>query len=655
MRRFPRTRLSALSLLVCSACNQGLEDPRFATGSQSIVASEDGTRVYVANADEGTVSAVDVATGDVHELAVGIEPTRVARIGDRILATVRGERGIAVLRDDGGSLVVDRRLDTGVEPVGIVASEDGTRFFVAASLSGQVEVWDAVSWTRTASFQVPGEPRWLALHPGGRALYVGSHVGGRLSVIDLEENTVAAVILPDRETFPVSAINLDVAVNEETGGVAMPRRITGDLAISPDGDSLAVPLLHVDNINGEDTAPEDGSGFYGSSGRFNPGVVVIDLASSGLPTDTVRLLDPTGFDLDGSRLGSVISSVSWTPDGKGIVVPMEGARSVAFIDTAPTQNGGQPSFGEPGGSGSVMNPEFVTVRLVDVDQGPRGVAFTTEGDAFVQAFLDRSVGVLPVEDATEGFGENSPALGGLSPMADTAIVGVGMGTLPSETFAVVAESKLTFQQEAGRTLFFTARDPSVSDPFSGLSCGTCHAGGRADGITWPLFEGQRQTPSLAGGISATAPYTWNGDVATVAHEAMLTSQGRMGGTGLTPADAAAVEAFIEVLRTPDAPGRGEAEPELELGREIFFREDVGCGSCHSGDLFTDNEPYDMFGLIGVGTRALNGILASAPYLHDGSAPDLRAVLILSADGEMGDTGMLDDGEFEALLAYVSSL
>ena len=63
----------------------------------------------------------------------------------------------------------------------------------------------------------------------------------------------------------------------------------------------------------------------------------------------------------------------------------------------------------------------------------------------------------------------------------------------------------------------------------------------------------------------------------------------------------------------------------------------------------------MYGITGVRTRSLVGVAASAPFLHDGSAPTIEAVLITARDGEMGDTSTLDSGEMEDLANYIKSL
>ena len=80
-----------------------------------------------------------------------------------------------------------------------------------------------------------------------------------------------------------------------------------------------------------------------------------------------------------------------------------------------------------------------------------------------------------------------------------------------------------------------------------LSCATCHAGSRSDGLTWSTLDGPRQTPSLAGVVSATEPVTWDLGVRTVREEAQITSEERMGGAGLWEDDAQAIARLSHAL------------------------------------------------------------------------------------------------------------
>ncbi len=188
-----------------------------------------------------------------------------------------------------------------------------------------------------------------------------------------------------------------------------------------------------------------------------------------------------------------------------------------------------------------------------------------------------------------------------------------------------------------------------------MSCSTCHFEGRNDGLTWTFDRGPRQTPSLAGVVSARAPVRWEGDRETVAVDAMRTSQGLMGGEGLTESDAADIEAFVDFTRNVDLPLKGTTDPTIELGRSIFERPDVGCVSCHSGALYSDNVQHDLLGLSGVKTPSLIGVGATAPYFHDGSASTLREVVLRGRTGAMGNTSSLSDVEVDALARFLESL
>ncbi len=129
----------------------------------------------------------------------------------------------------------------------------------------------------------------------------------------------------------------------------------------------------------------------------------------------------------------------------------------------------------------------------------------------------------------------------------------------------------------------------------------------------------------------------------------------MGGSGLGQADGLKIASFVDWTREPDLPLTGSTSDSVLRGTDLFEAEDVGCADCHNGAAFTDNEAYDMYGIVGVRTRSLVGVAASAPFLHDGSAPTIEAVLLTSRDGSMGDTAGLDDGQMEDLANYIKSL
>jgi DNA-binding beta-propeller fold protein YncE len=257
------------------ACGGGLNDNRFPTGSDTIAASAKYDAVVTVNPDEGTISRVDLATQKVTELIVGAEPTRIARAGNRFFVTLRGERAIAVISAD---FEVEKMIQTGAEPFGVVASENGKRVYVSVSQANQIIEIDANKLEKLRTFKVADEPRWLALHPSDKSLYVASAFAGRLTRIDLRSGDRSRVELPHTTRF----------IDDDESVVELTVRITGDLAVTPDGQRLVVPVVYVDN---ETTVEEPVDGRpvqngYGASGmtlgRINPSVVRIPLGRGGV-------------------------------------------------------------------------------------------------------------------------------------------------------------------------------------------------------------------------------------------------------------------------------------------------------------------------------------------------------------------------------------
>jgi len=655
-------RTIALVALAAGCSTQGLEDPRFATGSTTMVVAKEGPVLYSVNVDEGTVARLDADAGDLSEVDVGGEPTRIARVGDELWVTLRTERAIAVLADVEGKLEVQSTITVGAEPFGIVATENGKRVYVALSQADEVLEFDGRSKERLRSFDVMDDPRWLGLHPSDKVLYVASPYGGKASWIDLVEGNVFPIDLPDTQR------------NTERGEVELTPRITGDPAFSVDGGELALPMLYVDNETGVDTIDEPDrpqNNGYGSSGvgvsRMNPSVVVIETdPETGIPEwdedDHEAVFLAATVIRNGGRGSEVMrsypSAVTATPNGAEWMISFEGSAAVVAVqrkaDGVSSRGAavkpavtGVAEPGAPGGSREVFTSPseggFVErpMRVILSQVGPRSVAFLAEETAYLHSWLDRSVAKLPYSEAHDEIGDGRAEF--------------GMNSLEAYTGRRITESALSADVEEGRRLFYSANDARMAGSGAGISCATCHFDGRNDGLTWTLDGQKRQTPSLAGPVDQTAPVTWADEVDSVADEAMITSSLRMGGNGLVDEDALKIEAYVAWSRLPDTELAGVNDPLVALGKEVFERDEVGCAACHSGELLTDNNSHQLYGSLPTQTPTLRGVSASAPYLHDGSEPTLRDLLERVRDGSMGDTSSLSDREMDALEAYLKSL
>lgn len=673
--------VAALSMMALAGCTGNLGEDG-ALSSSALATAPDGA-IFVADADNGELLKVNTTTQEVSKLVVGSDPRRVVRVADQIFVTLSAEGSIAVVNDTAAGLVLEGVYPVGAEPFGIVAAPNGEQLYVAISMEDAVVELDLASMEETRRFRVPGQPRWVAMHPNGKKLFVASAMEGVLVRIDLSDGDTRPLSFPEtnRETF----------TQDEFGGrnevVDLTPRVTGDLAVSPAGDVLAVPTLFVDNAtsvgsadpmaDGSGTRVEDGrttvSQGYASGNiengltRFNPSLVTIPLNDSGEPNDHLgtavlmagrapitandenfferehfeeHLLDPD-FTGAGKLVRGYLSSVVFDPRGHMMLATIEGAGTVAAIPTYPTSNGFPSEFDDfLGHNGFEGNQLF---NFVGTDAGAAALAFTDEDTVWSYSFIGRSLSEIDY-GRVEGNIEKQ-AMGehfNTSAWFEGASVELGPSLLPPDI-------------EEGRRLFFSATDSAMATAGAGVSCATCHFDGRNDGLTWQFDHGPRQTPSLAGKVSLTAPVTWTNEVESVATEAFITSQGRMGGHGINAIQTAEISAFIDFTRDPDVRSALLDPAAVARGKALFESAETACATCHSGERYTNNESYAMVGLDSVNTPGLVSVAATAPYLHDGSAKTLRDVIDRADEIGMGSTAHLSDADKADLELYLRSL
>jgi YVTN family beta-propeller protein len=199
------------------------------------------------------------------------------------------------------------------------------------------------------------------------------------------------------------------------------------------------------------------------------------------------------------------------------------------------------------------------------------------------------------------------------------------------------------------------------------SCASCHPGdGRADALNWDLLNdgvgNPKNTKSLL--FATRTPPVMSLGVRTDAKGAIRAGlQCILFQSRPTEETAGSIEAYLQSLKPVPSPYlvHGQPSAAARVGKSIFAR--AGCASCHTGDLFTDLRPHD------VGTRVscdnptdkfytptLVEVWRTAPYLHDGSAPTIRDVVVTrNQNDEHGKTSKLSRKEIDDLCAYVLSL
>ena len=128
-------------------------------------------------------------------------------------------------------------------------------------------------------------------------------------------------------------------------------------------------------------------------------------------------------------------------------------------------------------------------------------------------------------------------------------------------------------------------------------------------------------------------------------------------------------------------GQIDLSQEEEAGRELFFSEEIGCGSCHTGVLLTDfaysnvgqynsySDPgreritFDENDIGKFKTPSLRNIEYTAPYFHDGSFETLEEVIDFFATGGSDHMNKdprlsafsINDEEKEQLIAFLKTL
>ena len=162
------------------------------------------TRLYVTNADGPALFAVSLAGGDIQEARVGNGPEAVvvAPDGSSVWVANRDDGTVSVLDPYTlGSIAV---LGSGRAPVRIAFGADGGRAYVVNAGEAGVAVFDARTRVRLGSIPVGNYPLGIALDPDGSKAWVASTRDDELSVIDLATNTVAGRVNVGPEPFALA-------------------------------------------------------------------------------------------------------------------------------------------------------------------------------------------------------------------------------------------------------------------------------------------------------------------------------------------------------------------------------------------------------------------------------------------------------------------
>lgn len=608
--------------------------------SSNIVFDGNGGRLWVANQDSNSVSVFNTASNArLAEITVGAGPRTLAVAPNgNVWVANKHAATLSVINPVSLSVTQTIALPFASQPFGLAFAPTGGYAFVALEAGGRLLKFDAASGVLLASLTVGPNARHVSVNADGTSVYVSRFItpplpgentaqvlpgaaGGEVLVVNAASMTVTSVITLGHSDLP----------DFEIQGSGVPNYL-GAVALSPDGSTAWVPSKQ-DNV-------ARGTLRNGANLNFQNTVRAI---ASRIELDTNSEDLEARVDLDNASLAS---AAVFDPYGNYLFVALETSREIAVVDAQ----------------------RWYEIFRFDAGRAPQGLAISNDGRRlYVNNFLDRTIGVYDLSRLLN-LGESSV----------TAVA-----SLPAVTV-----EPLTAQVLKGKQLFYDARDTRLArDAY--MSCASCHNDGGHDGRTWDLTgmgEGLRNTASLRGRSGAQGFLHWSANfdevqdfeaqIRTLAGGSGLMSDAdfntstRSQPLGLTKAglsaDLDALAAYVASLssfaNSPYRNADGSMTAAAVAGREVFRI--ANCAQCHGGASFTISAAANLRdvgtlkptsggrlggALTGIDVPTLRDVWATAPYLHDGSAPTLSAAI--SAHGNVS----LGTGDLANLVAYVEQI
>ncbi len=532
-------------------------------------------------------------------------------------------------------------------PAGLTWSADGKRIFAAESGTSRIAEIDPAKGEIIRRFTTGRFPRGLAVVPRRQLLLATDWGLDRLTVIDLATGVTKANIPVGRQptavaitkdeslafvsnllpattaTAPDTASEvsvIDLQTLQAKPAIRLPLGSTNARGIAISGDGRAVYVVHTLGRFNLPTTQLD-RGWVNTNA-----LTLIDVASNKI-TATVLLdqvmdgaADPWGVALD--------------PSGLRMFISLAGVHQLAVLDLERL-----PEILK-------QAPELLVndlaalhrnnlIRRIDLPaQGPRGLSVSPDGKLVaIAGYFSGNV----IFTDTNGA---APAALPLGPQAAAQLARQGE--------AIFHDAGRCFQRW--------------------LSCASCHADARADGLNWDLLNDGLGNPKNARSLvfsDRTPPLMSH---AARSHLAACVRAGFVHILFTEPkdADAEAVVAYIKSLQPVVSPYRkedGSLTESAQRGEKLFKDPQVACAKCHPGTVSTDLAMYDVGtsrpfdrGAKAFDTTSLVELWRTPPYLHDGSANTIRQVLVeQNREDKHGVTSKLTPAQIDDLAAYLLSL
>lgn len=691
----PATSASAASSAPSASVKEAPPAPLARREGQALVRSPNEAALYLADEDHSALRRVALTPeltfapaiaepptihfGDAVEARVELpgRPAQVFATGDRVLVTVR-DPGLLMVFSSGEAPKELGRVALPYDAWGLAVSPDAKVAYVTSAWSHKLSRIDLGTMRVTWSVDVAREPRGVTVTADGARVYVTHLIGQDLTQIDVAaEPKVARVSFP---ADPLRTFAGDKTVTASLGYAAI---------LSPDGHRLFAARHALGALwswQGNSTV-DVFSTVTGAPVAITRGGKPLGQVTSQQLKDGPSWADHAGSFAVGSNNFVQPRALVYRRKTNHLLVASEGRSLLAELDALSTAPGVIINrFYRLGG---LTTEDPTKIQVPPHCGAPTGIALSNDEDvAWVYCrTTDNVVAVRLTPDGARGVS---------SEISYVANGGYHKKLSPWGPFAyarlAVPEAKESLA--LGRRLFFDAEEPVVSGE---MACAGCHPDGRDDGHVWrevrtkyspenPHFRAgpslaiglepepygvARQTPMLAGRVTAVGPYGWHGESATLVDRIKAGFQLHRADQHLT--DGATLrmraEPLAEFLRTGLVPPPREArelDESEQKGKIVFESTKTRCVTCHilKGELtdrsttplrgfkalpYFDEDPrrdYKVPSLFYVGS--------TAPYYHDGSAATLDDLVEHNLD-RMGQTSHLTPAERSQLVAYLKTL
>lgn len=597
--------LSADSLFLSSSAGG---QPTGYQGPCAVTVSQDGTTLYVADADARQVVWIELPSGRiVRRVAVPGVPTGLVAAHDRKLLVVTcasPHSTVALLDASSGKMVA--AVPAGHTAMAPVIGPDGKRLYVCNRFDNDVSVIDLATARQVARVPAVREPIAAAITPDGKAVLVANHLPLARTDPAAKGNVSPFITVIDTRTFATSAIELPHGATNLRG-----------ICVAPDGKHAFVTHL----MSNFESVP-----FRIEGGWINVNVIsVIDVAQR-KATHTV------GLDAYEYAAGNPWG-IACTSDGHSICVSLAGTHELCVIDhsdaTSSWARSLSPMMGVWPIYPSLGDSPWRRIKLSG--KGPRELAISDSKIYVVQYFSD-TVAVVDLRNPSA-----------------TPVPAIALG--PEPKINMVRRGEMLFHDA---TICFQHWQ----------SCASCHPEGRTDGLNWDLLndgEGNskntksmllahRTPPAMAEGIRMSAEGAVRSGLSTI-----LFAQ-------RPEEEAVAIDSYLKSLRPEPSPHLidGRLSAAAERGRKVFHSDAITCDRCHPAPLYTDLRKHNVSSRNSTDTAdrfdtpTLVEIWRTAPYLHDGRYPTIKELIVEGKHG-LGPNRELSPSEIDDLVEFVLSL